>query len=75
MTLPVSTSCRESGVGDVDRSAVKGGVAGDLALPAAPDDAGPGAGEDSDGVGMVLAGRSGLVDVRRTGLAWRLLSA
>lgn len=34
---------------------VAGGVVGDVVLPAAPDDLGPGSGEDAFGVGVALA--------------------
>jgi hypothetical protein len=60
VTLPVSTSCggwlRECG-----RSAVLGGVVGDVVLPAAPDDADPGSREDAHGVWVVFAGCACLV--------------
>ena len=36
-----------------------GGVVGDAVLPAAPDDVEPGAGEDADGVGVVVAAGAG----------------
>ena len=43
---------------------VAGGVVGGVVLPAAPDDAGPGAAEDADRVGVVAAAGAGaLVDV------------
>jgi hypothetical protein len=38
---------------------VFGRVVGDAILPAAPDDVQPGAGEDPDGVGMVVAAVAG----------------
>ena len=39
---------------------VFGGVVGDAVLPASPDDVEPGAGEDADGVGMVVAAARGV---------------
>src|SRR5579872_3604821 len=41
--------------------AVAGGVVGGLVLPAVPDDEQPGAGEDADGVGVVVASGAGAV--------------
>ena len=43
-------------------SAVEGGIEGGAVLPAAPDDAEPGAGQDPDGVRMpaAAAGRGGV---------------
>ena len=41
--------------------AVPGGVVGGLVLPAVPDDEQPGAGEDADGVGVVVAAGAGAV--------------
>src|SRR5271167_2558382 len=38
-----------------------GGVVGDCVLPAVPDDVEPGAGEDADGVGVVVSSGSGAV--------------
>ena len=40
---------------------VLGGVVGGVVLPAVPDDEQPGAGEDADGVGVVVAAGAGLV--------------
>jgi hypothetical protein len=40
---------------------VPGGVGGGLVLPAVPDDEQPGAGEDADGVGVVVAAGPGAV--------------
>src|SRR5438034_10392284 len=63
MTPPVSTSCRDwlcSLVGECGGGAVPGGVVGDAFEPAGPDDADPGAGEDADGVGVVLAAGAGV---------------
>ena len=46
-----------------------GGVVGDAVLPAAPDDVQPGAGEDADGVGVVVASVAGaLVEVGGPGV-------
>ncbi len=60
MRRPVSTLLREECV----EGAVLGGVVGRVALPAAPEDAGPGASEDAQGVGVVAAADAGaLVDV------------
>src|SRR5215467_6430803 len=64
MTLPVSTSSRRLADGllcEYCCGAVQGWVVGGVVLPAAPDDADPGAGEDADGVGVVFAGGTGLV--------------
>ena len=41
--------------------AVLGGVVGGVVLPAVPDDVEPGAGEDADGVGVVVAAGAGAV--------------
>jgi hypothetical protein len=38
-----------------------GGVVGDSVLPAVPDDVEPGAGEDADGVGVVVSSGCGAV--------------
>src|SRR5258705_10442722 len=68
MTLPVSTS---GGV-ELSSVAVPAGVVGDLVDPAAPDDADPRAGENTHGVGMVVATGAGFgVDLRgpRAGVA------
>src|SRR6266536_685570 len=51
MSSPVSSQWEASVFGD----AVQGGVVGGVVLPAAPDDAQPGAGEDAGGVGVGLA--------------------
>ena len=40
-------------------SVVSGGVVGGVVLPAAPDDVRPGAGQDADGVGVVVASVAG----------------
>ena len=49
-----------------------GGVVGSVVVPAAPDDVGPGAREDADGVGVVAAAGDGLaVEVGGPGLARR----
>ena len=46
-----------------------GRVVGDAVLPAAPDDVQPGAGEDADGVGVVVAAVAGtLVEVGGPGV-------
>src|SRR5512139_129605 len=64
MTLPVSTSGRLK----LSSVAVPVRVVSDLVGPAAPDDADPGAGQDADGVGMVVAAGSGRgVDLRGPG--------
>jgi hypothetical protein len=48
---------------------VFGGAVGDAVLPAAPDDVEPGAGQDADGVGMVVAAVAGsLVEVGGPGV-------
>ena len=63
MRLPVSTP----GVGGLRKgrgSGVFGGVVRLATDPGAPEDAGPGAGQAADGVGVVAAARAGaLVDV------------
>ena len=38
---------------------MSGGVVGDVVLPAVPDDVEPGAGQDADGVGVVVAAGAG----------------
>src|SRR5713101_813997 len=67
MTPSVSTSGRTFSCGlflEGCRRLVLGGVVGGVVGPAGVDDAGPGAGEDSDGVGVVAASLDGaLVDV------------
>ena len=62
MRHPVSTlRGKEGRRGAMARDVVDGAI-----LPAAPEDAGPGAGEDADGVGMAAAAGAGaLVDERR----------
>src|ERR1700749_329633 len=63
MTPPVSTSCGDwlCGLpGECGGGAGRGGVVGDAVEPAAPYDADPGAGEDADGVGVVLAAGAGV---------------
>src|SRR5207245_534841 len=68
MTPPVSTSCGDwlcGLLGECGGGAVPGGVVGDAFEPAGPDDADPGAGEDADGVRVVLAAGAGVaVDLR-----------
>src|SRR5918993_5294971 len=50
-------------------AAVAGGVVGGVVLPAAPDHAEPGPGQDADGVGVAMATGSGLlVEVRGPGV-------
>jgi hypothetical protein len=50
-------------------AAVSGGVVGRVVLPAAPDHAEPGPGQDADGVGVAMAAGSGLlVDVSSPGV-------
>src|SRR4051794_41806883 len=62
---PVSTPSFEESV----EVAVLGLVVGDVVLPAAPEDAGPGAAEDADGVGVVGAAvERAVVDVARPGV-------
>ena len=69
MSCPVSTSGGSSGLcgvlgEDSLECVVAGGVVGEPVLPAAPDDVGPGAGEDAYGVGVVVpAGSGALVEV------------
>jgi hypothetical protein len=53
---------------------VAGGVIGLVFLSAAPDHAGPGAGEHANGVGVAHAAGAGL-DVGNPGLLWRESSA
>src|SRR5258705_1881339 len=70
MTLPVSTSGSEhivlSGLSEAYRVAVLCRVVGDAVVPAAPDDADPGAGQYAYGVGMVVAASAGVgVDLGR----------
>src|SRR3974377_732832 len=63
MTLPVSTSSREffGGVScEPCSSAMFAGVVRDAVDPAGPDDADPGAGQDADGVRVVLAPGAGV---------------
>jgi len=61
MSSPVSSRglliCLQNGL----EGSVFGGVVGDAVVPAAPDDVEPGAGEDSYGVGMVVAAGDGAV--------------
>src|SRR5215207_9702808 len=57
MSSPVSSRWVEDGL----ESTVFGGVVGGVVLPAAPDDVCPGAGEDADGVGVVVAAGDGSV--------------
>src|SRR4029079_4327671 len=60
MRRPVSTL----GCGEAVEAVVAGGVVGGVVLPEAPDDAEPGAAEDADRVGVVVASGAGaLVDV------------
>ena len=63
MSCPVSTSAVLGGlVGGVEdrlECSVVGGVVGDAVVPAVPDDVCPGAGEDADGVGVVVAAGDG----------------
>src|ERR1051326_1181313 len=64
MTPPVSTSCRDllrTLPSECGGGSVRGGIVGDAVEPAAPYDADPGAGEDADGVGVVLAAGAGVV--------------
>src|SRR5579875_715271 len=64
MTLPVSTSCGKLArvlLGQGRCCAVQGRVVGRAVDPAGPDDAYPGAGQDADGVGMVLASSAGVI--------------
>ena len=65
MSCPVSTPWsgrdRLIVVEECLEAVVGGGVVGGVVLPAAPDDVGPGAGEDADGVGVVAAAGDGLV--------------
>jgi hypothetical protein len=65
MTLPESTPTQFSCCGvQFLYGTVPGGVVGALVVPAAVDDANPGAGEDSHGVGVVVSARAGsVVDV------------
>ena len=57
-------------VEDALQAAVFGGVVGGAVLPAFPDDGGPGAGEDADGLRVVaLSGPSLGVEVGRPGVA------
>src|SRR6202007_161185 len=55
MSSPVSSRrlllCLQKGL----EGSVFGGVVGDAVVPAAPDDVEPGAGQDADGVGVVVA--------------------
>src|SRR5438876_6476804 len=44
------------GAREAELVAVTGGIVGDVGMPAAPDHAQPGAHEDTDGVGVALAG-------------------
>src|SRR6185369_5398164 len=63
MTPPVSTSGRDlldRLFGECGGSAVLGWVVGDSVEPAGPYDADPGAGQDADGVGVVLAAGAGV---------------
>src|SRR5829696_2151912 len=65
MSSPVSSRWVEDGL----ESTVFGGVVGGVVLPAAPDDVQPGAGEDADGVGVVVSAGSGPgVEVGRPGV-------
>src|SRR5215207_4465930 len=61
MRSPVSTRVVFGGVEDALEGVVLGGVVGGVVLPAVPDDEQPGAGEDADGVGVVVASGSGAV--------------
>src|SRR5918992_2070591 len=64
MTLPVSTSSSRSVLrllGERRCGCVVGGVVGGFVVPAAPDHADPGAGQDADGVGVVFACPAGVV--------------
>src|SRR3954452_15320430 len=69
MSCPVSTSVASGGLGgvfveDTLEGVVAGGGVGGAVLPAAPDDVRPGACEDPDGVGVVVATGSGaLVEI------------
>ena len=64
VSTPRSSSCRDGWGELLSDSAVAGGVVGLLIDPAAPDDAYPGAGQDPDCVGVVLAaGARVVVDV------------
>src|SRR5690625_2123223 len=70
MSSPVSTS-GGLGVGEqcLEGAVPVGGVGG-FVLPAAPDDAEPGSGQDAGGVGMVLAAGDGVVvDLRGPGVS------
>ena len=65
MSSPVSSGPVQEGL----QGAVFGGVVRGVVLPAAPDDVEPGAGEDADGVGVVVAAGSGsLVEVGGPGV-------
>ena len=65
----VSSPVSSGSVEDRLQGAVFGGVVGNVVLPAAPADVEPGAGEDADGVGVVVAAGSGpLVEVRGPGV-------
>jgi len=65
MSCPVSSPGSGSSwlilVEECLEAAVGGGVVGEVVLPAAPDDVGPGSGEDAHGVGVVAAACDGLV--------------
>ena len=74
MRHPVSTLATSGG------GKSRGPMARDIVelviLPAPPDDAQPGSGQDPDGVGMIAAARAGTgIDGSRPGEAWRELSA
>ena len=62
MSSPVSSRCRRLIlVEQALEGSVFGGVVGDVVLPAVPDDVEPGAGEDADGVGVVVSAGAGAV--------------
>jgi len=61
MRSPVSSRLLPVSVEQVLEGLVLGGVVGDAVLPAVPDDEEPGAGEDADGVGVVVASGAGSV--------------
>ena len=69
MSSPVSSCRLVSGSDEALKRSVSVGVVGGVVLPAVPDDVEPGAGEDSYGVGMVVAAGDGtVVEVGRPGV-------
>ena len=68
MSSPVSSRGRFE-VDEALECLVLVGVVGGVVLPAVPDDVEPGAGEDADGVGVVVAAGDGaVVEVGRPGV-------